>query len=480
MEKTKPKERFPEDYKIDPATLAAGRYGTKETVDIWDAEKTYEYGLKSQGQASRTLSRLHPDIVPPTEAEEIESKANLTYVKPAKIREYEEKTGHDIIGLNKAFEEILAAAARPHQNKARTSGDTTQTAKALQLKQSLEVIADSTENVRDIIIEKSLEWEDIPYMDLTHLYDALPSVAGRAFSHYAEMLQSGLNFLKFVYDHSLIGKWADATGNHHSATALDIDGIKLQEEYCKDLGIGWMDAPAQVPGLEFEADVVYVMSRLAETMNNLSNYIALGRSDDVNVFINTSPKKQKGSAAMPHKDAKNGNPDSEEQFMSVRNYLVGNLTTAMMNCEMPYARNLSGSANTRINFEDGFKFLDHGIRRLAHISYWIKLREERSIERVLRSYGVVTSQQVMMYITDTRKVSNPLPRSKAHDLMGELATYAWENKIPFTDVVLQNEEIRKRLDEPTIRKITNPLNYLGESKKIIRTIADKYHKKRTL
>src|SRR3989338_6734380 len=432
MEKTKPKERFPEDYKIDPATLAAGRYGTKETVDIWDAEKTYEYGLKSQGQASRTLSRLHPDIVPPTEAEEIESKANLTYVKPAKIREYEEKTGHDIIGFNKAFEEILAAAARPHQNKARTSGDTTQTANALQLKQSLEVIADSTENVRDIIIEKSLEWEDIPYMDLTHLYDALPSVAGRAFSHYAEMLQSGLNFLKFVYDHSLIGKWADATGNHHSATALDIDGIKLQEEYCKDLGIGWMDAPAQVPGLEFEADVVYVMSRLAETMNNLSNY------------------------------------------------LVGNLTTAMMNCEMPYARNLSGSANTRINFEDGFKFLDHGIRRLAHISYWIKLREERSIERVLRSYGVVTSQQVMMYITDTRKVSNPLPRSKAHDLMGELATYAWENKIPFTDVVLQNEEIRKRLDEPTIRKITNPLNYLGESKKIIRPIPINFIKRRPL
>ena len=72
---------------------------------------------------------------------------------------------------------------------------------------------------------------------------------------------------------------------------------------------------------------------------------------------------------MPHKDSKNGNPTTEEQVMSMRNYMNGNLVTSMMNSEFPYARNLSGSSNMRINREDGFKFMDHCVRSLARTVY---------------------------------------------------------------------------------------------------------------
>lgn len=477
---TLPRPRFPKDFVEDPNTLAAGRYGTKEMVDVWGPEKTFEFSLKCQGQAAITLSKLYPELVAPEIAREIYDSANLKCIDPNRIRELEKKSGHDVIAINTALEEKVSQKAKSAINLAKTSADTTQPARALQLKASLEVIAESTENLRDILIEKGIALKDKPFMDVTHLYDALPTVAGRPFIHYAEMIQSGLKVLKFAYDNAIIGKWADATGNHHSATALGIDGIKLQEQYCKDLGLGFMIAPAQVPGLEFEFDILSSMTRLGETMDNLARFIAWGRSDDVNIFINASPKRQKGSSAMPHKDAKNGNPDAEEQFMSIRNYSVGNLVTGAMNCEMPYARNLSASANSRINFEDGFKVLDHGIRRLANITYWAKLREERSKERVTRSFGVVTSQQVMTYLTDPRKVASPLGRSEAHDLMGALATQAWETQTPFVNVVLANQEVTSRLDETTIRKITDPLTYLGESARIIDAVAQRYHKVKTI
>ena len=63
MENIEPKPRFPEYYSVDPATLAAGRYGTEDMIDIWGAEKTFEFSLKVQGQAALTLARLYPDIV---------------------------------------------------------------------------------------------------------------------------------------------------------------------------------------------------------------------------------------------------------------------------------------------------------------------------------------------------------------------------------------------------------------------------------
>lgn len=477
---TKPRPSFPKDAKPNPSILAAGRYGTPEMCEIWGDEKTFEYSLQVQGEAALTLAELYPDIVPREEALEIAARASLNWIDPNRIRELEAKGSHDVIAINTALEEKLSMEAGAHVNKAKTSADTTQPAKALQFKKSLEVIAETTENLRDIVIEKSIEWIDKPHMDVTHLYDALPTVAGRPFSHYAEMLQSGLNLLRFVYENSVIGKWGDATGNHHSASALGIDGIKLQEAYCRRLGVGFMDAAAQLPGLEFEADIMFAVTRLGETMNNLANYIAWGRSDDVNIFVNGSPQKKKGSSAMPHKDAKNGNPTEEEQFMSERNYMIGNLVTALINCQMPYARNLAASANSRINFEDGFKFMDHATRRLANITYWINLREDRARERVGRSFGVVTSQQVMTYLTDRRRTSNPMTRSQAHDLMGTLATQAWEYKIPFVNVLLADTEVTSRLDEKTLREITNPLVYIGQSKEIIRTVADKYYKRKTL
>lgn len=480
MGETKPRKRFPEGFKPDPSMLAGGRYGTMEMAQIWGPERTFEYSLMAQAEAARTLSKLYPEAVPPEAAAEIVEKATTRVIDPNRIRELEEQTGHDVIAINSALEEKLSSNARPHVNKARTSADTTETARALQLRDSLGIIAGSVENLRDILLEKSLDWATVPHMDCTHQYDALPSVAGRPFSHYAEMLQSGLDFLAYVHEKSMVGKWGDATGNHHSANALCMNGIRIQEDYCRGLGLRWMDAAAQTPGLEFQADVVYLLARLGATVNNVAKFIAWGRSDDVNIFVNNSPKRKKGSSAMPHKDAKNGNPTTEEQSMSMHRYLVGNLMTAMMNCEFPYARDLSASANSRINFEDGFKFADHSIRSLANTAYWLALREERCIERVLRSCGCVTSQEVMNVLTDLREVNDPMARGEAHDLLGRLATEAYTNKIPFFDIVSQCDAVTRRIPVDRLREITDPLKYIGDSTRIVQKVYNKYYGRKTL
>ncbi|VVB81275.1 Argininosuccinate lyase [uncultured archaeon] len=475
---TIPKPRTPEGVKLNPADLAAGRYGTYEMVQNWGPEKTFEYSLLAQAEASSTLSEINPEIVPPAHAREISEKANLKCISPERIRENEEKTGHDVNGLNVSLGEVVKAEAASDINKLRTSADTTETAKALQVKGSLEIIADSVENLRDIVIDKSLEWIDTVDIEQTHNFDALPSVAGRAFAHYAEMLQSGLSLLKFVYLFSVKGKWGDATGNHHSATSSGVDGMKLQEAYCRKLGLGWMIASAQVPGREFDADVVYVLGRIGETIANIAQYVKTGKGDDRDIFIYLG-KKKKGSSAMPHKDIKGGNPVNEEQTRSFRNYIRGTLVTAMANCQMDYARDLDNSANTRINFQDGFNFADHVIRSLASTVYSLGLRKERCRARIERSYGVVTSEQVLTRLTDRRYVPNPLTRKEADVLVGRLATAAYESKRQFADVLLEEPEITLRISSEDIKTLTDPFRFIGQSKEIIREIASRYHHQRT-
>ena len=477
---TLPRPLKPEGTAIDVNDLVAKRYGTYEMAHVWGAEQTFKTSLYVQGRAAVVLNNLHPDLVPLEHALEISSKASLEYISPQRIRELEEEKGHDVIAINTALEEKVSRGAASHINKLKTSADTTQPARALQQKEALVIIANSIENLRDIVLEKAVAWREIPHMDCTHLYDALPTVAGRPFVHYVEMLHSDLEVLRFFYEYSTRGKWADATGNHHSAHAAGVDGIALQDSYCYDLGIRSTLASAQIPGLEFEADIFYVLARTAATLDNLARYIAWGRSDDVNIFVNESPQRKKGSSAMPHKDIKNGNPTTEEQTVSIENYAQGLMMTALANCEMPYARSLYASANSRINLENGFKFIDHGVRNLASTVYWLGLREDRSKERVLRSYGVVTAQQVMTYLTDSRQTKNPLPRSEAHDLTARLAEEAFTAKVQFSEVLLRTPEITSRFDETTIRKMSNPLEYIGESKRIIDRAFDQFYQKKTL
>ncbi|MFC1521163.1 lyase family protein [Elusimicrobiota bacterium] len=476
--KTKPRPKGI-DARTNPALLVAGRYATKEMIDIWGVEKTFEFILNSQVKAVETISKLYPKVVARKQANQLKAKANLKSVRPARIRAIEEKTGHDVIAINTAWGETVPREAASHINKARTSADSTETAKALQIKQALEIMIDSLENLRDIIIEKAMEF-DVPFMDTTHLYDAMPTMAGRPFMFYVEMLESDLQVLNYFYRNSIKGKWADATGNHHSAVALGMDGMRLQENYCKSLGLGCMIAPAQVPGREFISDIFYALARFGETLRNLATYVAWGKSDDVDVFCDLNPTRRKGSSAMPHKDAKGGNPTIEERTKSLSNILRGYATSALSACAFPYARDLSASASDRIMLESAFKLSDCVIRDLANTVYWLGLKKQRSIDRIKRTFGIVTSSQVAAYLTDRRTVKKPMSRKDAHDLMGQLATKAYGSKRNFFDVLAQEHEVTSRISYETLRKITDPVRYIGQSREILRKVYKTCYKKKTL
>ena len=476
MDKTSPKPRGI-DKSTSPSLLLEGRYGTDDMIHIWGPQKTFEYSLTAQARAIETLSDLHPDIVPPDERDELVRAANLDTIDPQRIRELEMQTGHDIIAINSAWEEKVSPSAASHINKLRTSADTSESAKALQIKESLEVVADSLENLRDITLEKAMEWVDIPHIDSTHGYDALPGVAGRPFAFYAEMLQSDLDVLAFVYRSSIKGKWADATGAHHAADAMGINGEELEREYCRRLGANHMKAPAQIPGREFQTDTLYTLARTAETMNNLARYVRWGRSDDVALF--SVPRKRKGSSSMPHKDSKGGNPTAEEQAGSYVNYMRGVLMSSLSSCTFDYARSLEGSASDRIIFSGAFKFGDHTIRSMADVIYNLHSDEKRASERFERTYGAVTAEQVMHYLTDRRR-GNPMSRKQAHDLTARLATQAYDTKTPYFNVLLKSPEITSRLDEETICQISDPFKYQGRSKEQVHQVFSAYYKRKTL
>jgi adenylosuccinate lyase len=86
----------------------------------------------------------------------------------------------------------------------------------------------------------------------------------------------------------------------------------------------------------------------------------------------------------------------------------------------------------------------------------------------------------MTYLTDQRRTLKPMPRKEAHDLVAALAAEAYSKNIDFKDVLMNNRQIRERFSDEIIMKITNPEEYIGQSKEIMETVFRKYHKRRSL
>lgn len=466
------------DSVLDVENLLVKRYGTDDSCRIAGAEKNIEYILKSQATSIDILYEM--GVVPEKDRDELLRTANLEYVKPKRVRQIEADTHHDIIAINTAWEEQVYPAAGSHINKTRASADSTETQCALQSKDFIENYSLSLENLRDIILEKAVsdEWFNTPHINKTHGFDALPTVAGRPFVFYAESLQEGIDLLEYFYRNSVVGKWADATGEHHSAKSHGLDGVKNQEEYCKKLGIGCMIAPAQIVSREFHTDIVYGITRTQGTIANLAQYILDQRDQDC--LTMKVPRKRKGSSSMPHKDAMGGNPIKEEQAKSSFNSAAGNLMTSVSSIVFKYGRDLTNSASNRILFEELYKMSDHTARRIAGAVFELELMPEKCVERFERTYGTTTAENVMNHLIDQRKTSSPMGRKEAHQLAADLAKEAYDKNIQYRDICLQDKEISSRFSEEAIKEMTDTFRFTGESQRQIEMVFDLYHGKKSL
>jgi adenylosuccinate lyase len=112
------------------------------------------------------------------------------------------------------------------------------------------------------------------------------------------------------------------------------------------------------------------------------------------------------------------------------------------------------------------------MRKVAETVYYTELKENRSVERVLRSRGCVTSPQILTALTS--HPTNPMAWSDAHNLVGKCAEEAWNHEKMFYDVLLTKPEITSRITSSELKELTDPLKYIGKSKEIIRTVFAKY------
>ena len=219
------------------------RYGRKEMKEIWYEESRLQY----QMDVESALARAHASLgtITKEDAEEITRVANLSVTKIERVKEIESETRHDVMAMVKAMTEQCKGDAGKFVHYGSTSNDIVDTATALQIKASIELIQKDVDSFIITLAKLSKQERDTIEVGRTHAQFAIPITFGFKIAGYvAEMLRHRER-LEQMKSRACAGKMAGAVG---TGAALGKNFFKIQETVMSDLGLTYEPAATQVVG----------------------------------------------------------------------------------------------------------------------------------------------------------------------------------------------------------------------------------------
>jgi adenylosuccinate lyase len=242
---------------------------------------------------------------------------------------------------------------------------------------------------------------------------------------YAE-LQRDLTRLRRAREVVRVGKISGAVGTFaHLPPSIEAD-------VCRRLKLQPAPVSSQVIQRDRHAEL---MSTLAITGASLEKFALMIRGlqkTEIGEVEEPFAKGQKGSSAMPHKR----NPIGCEQICGLARLLRANAMAAMENIALWHERDISHSSVERVILPDTFIALDHMLRRFTRIVSGLVVHQDRMLENLGRSRGVVFSGQVLLELA-----AHGVSREEAYSWVQRNALRSYDEKLDFKTLLLADPDI---------------------------------------
>ncbi len=413
------------------------RYTRKEMGDIWSIENKFRKWLEVEIAVCEAWAELGK--IPKDALEEIKEKADFDLKR---IDEIEATVKHDVIAFLTAVAEKVGPSSR-YIHMGLTSSDVVDTAMALQIKQAGELILKDLNEFKELLREKAFQHKNTICMGRSHGVHAEPTSFGLRFALWYEETKRNIERLKQATKRISIGKISGAVGTF-SNIPPEIEEIAL-----KKLGLKPEPVATQVVQRDRHAEFLSTLALIAGMVEKIAVEIRHLQRTEVLEAEEPFTKGQKGSSAMPHKR----NPVGCENLSGLSRLVRSNAFASFENIALWHDRDISHSSVERIIIPDNCILVDYMLNRLYGIIKDLVVYPERMLKNMELSYGLYNSQRVLLAL-----VEKGLTREEAYKITQSNAMRSWQEGVPFMNLLLKDEEVRKYLTEDEIKSIFD-LNY---------------------
>lgn len=419
------------------------RYSREVMSKKWDLQAKYDAWLKVELAAVRAWNEL--GLIDDHACEKILKNARFNI---ARIDELEKITKHDVIAFLTSVSESLGEESR-FVHYAMTSSDCIDTAQALQIKESLELIIDDIELLLEAIKKRAFEFKDTLMVGRSHGIHGEPITFGLVLALWFDEIKRAKNLLINAKENVSFGKLSGAMGNFAHAP------LEFEEKVCKILGLKPAPISSQILQRERYAEVIAALSLLAASCEKIAVNIRHLQRTEVYEAEEYFSQGQKGSSAMPHKR----NPVLSENITGLCRIIRSFVTPALEDVALWHERDISHSSVERFILPDSFITCDFMLTRLSHIIENLLVYPQNMMKNLNLTGGLVFSQRVLLELP-----LKGISRENAYKIVQRNAMKVWadlqegkkalndKGESLFLQSLLEDDELKANLNSTDIQK----------------------------
>ena len=328
-------------------------------------------------------------------------------------KELEKTLNHDVIGFTTAVAEKINGPASRWFHFGLTSSDVTDTAFAVQLVQSADILIRDVAELRTVVGRRAKEHQFTPCIGRSHGIHAEPTTFGLKLALMFDEFGRAQERLTTARRSAAVGKLSGAVGTSaHVSPAVE-------ETVCERLGLRAAPIATQVIQRDIHAEFMNALALVGASIERWAVEFRHLQRTEVLETEEPFALGQKGSSAMPHKR----NPITWERLTGLARVLRGNAVAALENVALWHERDISHSSVERIIFPDSCTLLDYMFGLLIRLMDGLAVYPENMKRNLGLSLGMWNSQTVLLAL-----IRKGLTREQAYELVQRNAMKTWEVK----------------------------------------------------
>ena len=415
------------------------RYSREIMTRIWSPENKYQKWLNVEILACEAMARLGK--IPKKSLKNIKEKVSINV---GRIDEIEKITKHDVIAFLTSLTEKVGEDGR-FIHMGMTSSDVLDTAFAVQLKESAEILLEDIDKLLVVLKRRAFENKNTLMIGRSHGIHAEPITFGLKMALWYQEMQRNRRRLIQAKESISYGKISGAVG-----TFSFIDPF-VEEYVCDKLGLKPAPVSSQIIQRDRHAEFFTTLAIIASSLDKFAQEIRLLQRTEVREAEEYFSPGQKGSSAMPHKR----NPILSENLSGLARVVRSYAIASLEDIALWHERDISHSSVERVIGPDATIMLDFMLSRFTNMMDKLVIYPERMIYNLNMTHGVIFSQMVLLAL-----IEKGTTREDAYAIVQKNAMKSWQEGLEFKSLLENDSAVTKYLKKKDLTVIFDIKNFL--------------------
>jgi 3-carboxy-cis,cis-muconate cycloisomerase len=420
-----------------------------EAVDkLFSDDATLQRMLDFEAALARAETKNQ--LIPEGAAKSIEAHCKAARLDRAKLAEAAALAGNLAIPLIK---QLTALVGQDDKEAARyvhwgsTSQDVIDTARILQLRDALDLVAKDLAALADTFSQVAHKHRSTIVTARTWMQHALPTTLGVKVAGWLDAIDRHRERLHQVQKRCLALQFGGAVG---TLAALETRGPDVAKDLAAEMGLSLPTLPWH-SHRDRMAEVATTLGLCVGTLGKIAKDISLHTQTEIAEIFEPFGDGRGGSSTMPHKQ----NPVTSAVVLAAAARIPG-LVAAMLSAEIQEdERGLGGWHAEWETLPEIVRLTAGALHHLVEIAPHIKIDQDRMRLNLDATRGLIFAEAVTM------ELGGKIGRAQAHEILEAATREAQNKKMPLRDVLLRDSRVTAHLSVADLDRLFNPQNYLG-------------------